>query len=103
MRTTSAATWQGGYNANYAVDNGTASQVDTWTVVLTFSVPVSGQAWNAQPQSFQSTTTVTLNAAPYNATIPPGRAQSFGLQATNAGGVTPLPVACTVNGVACRG
>jgi cellulose binding protein with CBM2 domain len=103
VRATSVQTWQGGYAANYSVDNGTSARIDTWHVVLTFSVPVSGQAWNAAPQTFQSTTTVTLGAVSYNATVAPGQTQSFGLQATNPAGSTPVPVGCTVNGAPCGG
>lgn len=101
VRTTSAQTYQGGYTANYAVDNGTGTEVDQWMVALTFSVPVTGHTWNAQPQNVQNATTVTLSAASYNATIAPGQARSFGLQVTGDGGATPALVGCTVNGAPC--
>ncbi len=98
----SANSWPGGYGANYTITNGTGAPVNGWTVVLTFSVTVSGQAWNAQPANFRGTS-VTLRSVSYNSALAAGQSAGFGLQANGDAGVTPKPVGCTVNGLPCSG
>jgi lysophospholipase L1-like esterase len=92
--------WQGGFGASVAVTN-LGDPVTAWSLAFSFpSGQTITQLWNGVVS--QSGAAVTVRNAGYNGTIATGASASFGFNGawTGANG---LPVAFTLNGVACTG
>ncbi|GAA0576831.1 cellulose-binding domain-containing protein [Paractinoplanes ferrugineus] len=93
-----ANSWSGGFTADVKVVNN-GSPVSSWTVAWSFGGNQKvTSAWNASVT--QSGTAVTATNVAWNGNLGTGASASFGFQGTFTGS-NPIPIAFTLNGVAC--
>jgi hypothetical protein len=90
--------WPGGYVGRMIIRNDAAATITSWRVE--FDLPADTRVthhWGAQLTP--GTTHYVFVNAPWNGTLRPGEATSFGFVATG----TAVPMNCTVNGTPCAG
>jgi len=92
-------TWLGGFSADLAITNNTATTVNGWTAAWSFDAATFvNTTWNGtitQGTPFDA----TARNATYNAVIPPGTSMILGWTATAT--ATGIPAAIVVNGTDC--
>lgn len=96
----SGTQWPGGFTADVAVTNLTTTEINGWTLALTFGGDQRVTTiWNATVS--QSGSVAAITAAGWNKRIPAGGTVSFGLvgswRTSNA-----APTAATLNGAPCE-
>lgn len=90
--------WPGGFQAEVTIRNLGTAPIDGWTLSWTFpNGQQITQIWGAGTPT-TSGSTVTVQNAPWNATIPAGGSVTFGFTGNWTGSNTP-PVAFTLNGM----
>src|SRR5256714_6585168 len=91
--------WGSGYQAKYAITNGSSAAISSWTVA--FDLPAgltAGSYWDATLTT--SGQHVTAKNREYNGSVAPGASASFGFLVNGGSGA---PTNCTVNGGSCGG
>ncbi|MFW5703957.1 MAG: cellulose binding domain-containing protein [Patescibacteria group bacterium] len=92
--------WDGGFIAEVALNNTTASPINDWTVTWNFDDGADVvNLWNGEVS--QSGSAVTVTGASWNKTIPSGSSVSFGFQADSSVDPT-VPDSFTFNGESCE-
>jgi hypothetical protein len=90
--------WGTGYQAKYAVANGTSTTVTSWRVEFDLAAGSSlGSFWDALVT--QTGTHVVATNRNYNGTIAAGGSTSFGFLVSGAA----KPTGCKINGASCTG
>lgn len=91
--------WSGGFTAALAITNLSDSSLSPWALAWTFSAGQRvTQGWDGTYS--QSGSQVTVTAASWNETIPPGSTASTGFNGS-FGRSNPVPTSFTLNGRAC--
>ena len=93
--------WGGGFTANVTINNTMSSTaINNWTLTFSFQGDQKiTSAWNATVN--QTGENVSATNESYNATIPPGGSQSFGIQGIWTSSDA-SPLVFFVNGTVCN-
>ncbi len=93
--------WNTGFTSDVVIKNTGSSALNDWEVSWTMpSGQVVTNSWNGQFS--QNSSSVTVNPADWNKTIPSNENLEFGFNASYSG-ENPIPIDISVNGIRCAG
>ena len=101
---TKTSDWGSGFEGSYTVTNGTASAVNSWSIVFTLpSGETATSAWNATFTALGNNS-YRLDSPTWAGPLAAGAsAAAVGIEFTNTGSTGTAPSACTINNAPCSG